>query len=97
MILEVFTVFDAKIKAFMSPFYERSIESATRAFDDACNKPDHPFYAHPEDYTLFHLGSYDDQAGSFTCPAAPTAIVKAAQLRRSPSLTPIEEHIQKQS
>jgi len=65
MIHNMFTVYDSKAEAYLPPFYEQTKGSALRAFMDTCSRPDHPFYKHPEDYTLFHLGSFDDNDKSF--------------------------------
>jgi len=56
----MFTVYDSKAELYMPPFYNQSTGQAVRAFDDTCNQKDHPFWKHPEDYTLFEIGSYDD-------------------------------------
>lgn len=81
MKLEVFTVFDEKTKAYMRPFYDVSKGSAIRAFADTVNGDDqHPFRKHPEDYTLFHLGAFDDGHAQFEMFAAPMLIITALEV-----------------
>ena len=65
MLLQVFTVFDSKAEAYLPPFYESAIGSAVRSFADTANNPEHSFNKHSSDYTLFHLGSYDDSTAIF--------------------------------
>jgi len=60
MILNLFSVYDQKAQAYLPPFYLGQIGQATRIFTDCCNSKDHQFGAHPQDYTLFHLGEWDD-------------------------------------
>lgn len=64
MILKVFSVRDMKAEAFLQPFFSPTQGAALRAFGDACNKTDSPFYMHPNDYILYEIGSYDDGDGS---------------------------------
>lgn len=66
MIHSVFSVHDAKADAFLPPFILPKTEMAQRVFSDCVNSPDHQFGKHPEDYTLFHLGTFDDENGLHT-------------------------------
>jgi len=65
MLHQVFTVFDSKSQAYLPPFYSPAIGSAIRSFSDSANQVDHPFYQHPEDYCLMHLGIFDDASAKF--------------------------------
>lgn len=65
MLLQIFTVYDSKAEAFITPFFMQNIPTAVRVFGDMVNSHDHAFAKHPEDYTLYHLGSYDDDNGNF--------------------------------
>ena len=65
MKLFAYTVFDSKSSAFKPPFYLSTDGEALRAFGDACNMPENPLGQHPEDYTLFKLGEYDDKTALF--------------------------------
>ncbi len=56
----LFTVYDEKAQVFTTPFFVATVGIATRAFSDAINSPDHQFGKHPQDYTLFKLGTFDD-------------------------------------
>lgn len=64
MIYKIFSVYDKKVGAFMTPFFSRSKGEAVRSFTDACSDGQHQFVKHPEDYVLMALGEYDDQTGS---------------------------------
>lgn len=61
MISQIFTVFDSKTEAYMPPFFAPTLGAAIRSFSDTVQEKDHIFNKHAEDYTLFHLGYYDDQ------------------------------------
>lgn len=63
MQLAMFSIYDDKAKAYISPFFLPSVAVAIRAFGDAVNDPATAFYKHPADYTLFCIGSFDDATG----------------------------------
>lgn len=56
----VFCIYDSKAQAFLTPFFLPTVGMAVRVFSDCVNSDDHQFGKHPEDYTLFHLGTWDD-------------------------------------
>ena len=55
---------------------------AVRAFADQANDETSTIQKHPEDYTLFHLGGYDDNTAEIALLTTPMAINKANQLVR---------------
>ena len=57
------TVRDMKAEAFLQPFFSPNQGTALRAFDDACQKSDSPFYVHPNDFVLYEIGEYTDETG----------------------------------
>lgn len=65
MILKIFTVYDSKAEAFLQPFLFSSTGQALRAFADSVADSNHQFARHPEDFTLFELGTYDDNGAKF--------------------------------
>lgn len=58
-----FSVFDSAAKMFLEVFFAPSIEFAIRGFREAVNTPSHQFKKFPSDYTLFHVGSFDQETG----------------------------------
>lgn len=60
MKFKVFSIYDAKAKAFQTPFYMVELGQALRAFEDLCKDTDTLVYRHPEDFQLYEIGSYDD-------------------------------------
>lgn len=61
----LFTVYDSKAEIFLPPFFVPTIGIASRAFEDSINSDDHQFGKHPQDYTLFFLGSYSQDNAEF--------------------------------
>ncbi|AXL14682.1 nonstructural protein [Microviridae sp.] len=76
----VFTVRDAKAEAYMSPFYMKTRGEALRAFMDTVGNPDHLFSKHPEDYSLYALGAFDDSNGTFSLLQEPEFMGSAVDL-----------------
>lgn len=66
MIHTVCAVYDAASCAFMPPFCVQREGIAIRAFTDAVNSRNHPLSEHPEDYTLYLIGEFNDTTGEFT-------------------------------
>jgi len=63
--LLVFAVFDDAVKSFMHPQFQQTQGQAIRSFIDSVNTESdkNPLHKHPADYTLFQIGTYDDQTG----------------------------------
>lgn len=57
-------VYDAATKVYSQPFYVRTRPEAIRSFSDSVNGKETSFHLHPEDYTLFCIGEYDDNLGA---------------------------------
>jgi len=66
MILQIFTIYDSKIESYMKPFYASTKGEAVRMFSDGLKEGDSLIAKHPEDFTLFHLGEYDDSSARFS-------------------------------
>lgn len=65
MDLQCFAVHDKKAQAFITPFYLPNEMMASRTFMDCINDDSHQFSKHPEDYSLFLIGTFDMNSGEF--------------------------------
>lgn len=81
MKLEMFSVYDSKAKAFMNPMFLPQVGQATRLFANAVNSKDHQFGANPSDYTLFHIGTFDDETAKITSKIAPENLGLAQEFK----------------
>lgn len=61
--LVIVSVRDSAADAFMNPFFVPTTGMAVRAFGDEVNKVGSPMNAHPADYELFEVGSFDEDSG----------------------------------
>lgn len=76
MKLLIFTIRDEKASIYNTPFYFPTKGQALRAFNDLVNDQHSMVYKHPEDYRLYHIGTYDDQDAS-TVSTPPDLIASA--------------------
>lgn len=83
MIYQVFAIYDAKVEAYNRPFYDQTKAAALRGFADAVNDPSLQLNKHPEDYTLFHLGEWEDGSASFTPLHTPVSLGVALEYLNS--------------
>lgn len=80
----VFAIFDACAGAYLPPFMMPRDEQALRAFRECINSPSHQFAMHPQDYTLFFIGTFDDQTAKYTQPEAFVSLAQAITLKARP-------------
>lgn len=79
MKLEIFSVYDVAVEAYMQPFFAPTKGAAQRSLKDAVNDPKHEFSRHASDYVLFTMGYFDDTTGVFDT-APPLRVVSAFEL-----------------
>lgn len=77
--LRMFAIYDSKAEAFDRPFVFQTLGQALRGFTDAVKDPSHHFAKHPEDYSLFELGTYDESSALIEQHKAPVRVVTALE------------------
>lgn len=67
---------------YNQPFCAPSVGIAMRSFADETNRAaaDNMVYLHPEDFTLWHLGEYDDYTAQFALFERPVQLAIARDL-----------------
>lgn len=78
-ILHVFAVRDSALDAFNNPFCVPSRGVATRGFADEVRNTQSPMNAHPQDYTLYFLGTFDTDFGVFNS-STPEQVLRASDV-----------------
>ncbi len=61
----VFSVFDSKVGAFLTPFFCKNRAVALRSFMSACQDVGSDFHRYAGDYTLFEIGEWDPEKGNW--------------------------------
>lgn len=66
---KIVAIRDRAADVYGQPFFVPSVGVAIRSFSDEVNRAgdNNNLYNHPEDFDLYSLGEYDDEAGSFEC------------------------------
>lgn len=62
----LFTICDTAAGAYLPPFILPTLQMGRRAFSDCVCDKNHAFNKHPADYTLFYIGTWDEQEGKVT-------------------------------
>lgn len=83
MKLNMYSIFDNAAKAFVQPFYTTNDATAIRSFTQAANDQQHAFHLNAHDYTLFHLGSFDQDRGTHTLLPSAVSLGNASQFKTS--------------
>lgn len=67
MMINIYSIYDSAAKAFLQPFFMAADGQALRAFQDNVNSDEESIIKkHPEQFTLFKIGTFDDQTGTIT-------------------------------
>jgi len=81
MKLKAYSIYDKAAAAYNTPFFMHYKALAIRAFQDNVNSTDENNIAkHPEQFTLFEVGEYDDSTGVFTPTEKPELVSTALEL-----------------
>lgn len=82
MIIQTFSIKDRATDAFMRPFFAQAIGQAVRMFMDEVNNPQGDIFKHPDDYDLYHLGTFDDNTGQLQMnPEGPKQVAIGKQFK----------------
>lgn len=81
----MFSIFDTKAAVFGTPFFMPREGMAIRALQDLVNDGQSMVNKHPEDFSLYHIGDFEDETASFDS-VKPRNLVTASALIKYPSL-----------
>lgn len=83
MLYQVLSIYDSKPRYYCKPFYATTVEEALRSFVDIVNDPTSAYFKHPEDYTIFHLGTFDALTAKYTPLETPVSYGLALQFKKT--------------
>lgn len=78
----VYTIYDSKTHSYHQPLFFINEAVALRSFALACNDPESFLCQSPTDYSLFHLGEFDDDTASFALLNAPHCLGLASTFKK---------------
>lgn len=82
MKLKMFSVYDSKTQAYLPPIYLQSAGAAIRALETAANDPSHEFSKYASDFTMFEIGSFDDESGTVSMLNAKISLGTALEFKK---------------
>lgn len=82
MELKAYSIRDSKGEIYHNPFFKHTHGEAERDFTTAVNDDKSTLHQFPDDFDLYHIGSYDNQTGVFKALATPQHIQKAVHVKR---------------
>lgn len=91
--LQAFSVYDEKAQSYNLPFFYPQINLAVRALTDSLQNPDSIVARHPEDFTLYHIGTFNDLTGKMESFVEPRPVCRATEIINSMKITPKTEEI----
>lgn len=91
----VYSIYDSAAKAYTQPFFCQNNGIALRLFSDNINsKDDNNLSRHSSQFTLFHIGKWDDNKGVIE-PKTPEAIGNGAEYKEPSQETELTSLITK--
>lgn len=85
MITKLFSLFDRKTKIFHPPIYCHNTGHALRVYQSALkNGQSNMISEYPEDFTIYQVGSFDDNNGQITGVEQPEFICQLEDLTERP-------------
>lgn len=91
MKLQVMAVYDSKARVFLQPWFCVHIDVGIRAFAQAANQEGHQVGEAPEDFVLWHLGTYNDDNAVFDLKQPYTNLGPASQFKKGTALVQHEK------
>lgn len=82
-ISRIISVRDGKAGIYMKPSISLHLGSVMRDWETVVNAHDSIFGKFPEDFTLFELGTFDDETGHIVCHSPPTQLSTAREVQKS--------------
>lgn len=87
MIYQVLAVLDRAADAYGRPIFVLSIGQGIRSFQTEINRAaeDNTMHQHPDDFDLWHLGTYNDNTGIFENLHEPKQLAIGKQIKTNGS------------
>ncbi len=60
---QIYAIFDTCSGIYEKPFVHTADDAVRREFQDVVNTADHPINRHPEHYSVWRLGNFDNLTG----------------------------------
>jgi len=81
MITNLYSIYDSKSETYSKPFHMHNDSVALRNCTDLASDPNTEVAKHPEDFTLFLIGEWDDNTCEFDIRETPKNILRFHELQ----------------
>lgn len=81
--MKIFSIFDSKLGVFSPPMFVKHKGEMLRSFIDAANDGQTNLCKHPEDFTLFEVGEFDETTCGITLHTAKISLGTALEHKAS--------------
>ena len=81
MIYQVCVVYDSVAKIYKTPMFFINTAQAERSFANEANRPESEIAAHPADFSLVHIGEFDEEEGKLIPLDQPTSLGLAVKYK----------------
>lgn len=78
---QVYTIHDSKGDAYSAPFHQFNEQLARRSFEAETMNPNSMISKFPEDFDLYHLGTFDIRTAKYELFDTPKHVVKATKVQ----------------
>lgn len=76
MKINAYVIYDSKARIYNKPFYFLNDQVALRAASDICSDQNSDVANHPEDFSMFKIGTYDDETAMLLQLSTPEIVVR---------------------
>jgi len=88
---EIFAIYDSKAAQYWKPMFFDTKGIAIRSFMDSLKDTSNLITQHPEDFTLFHLGTFDTTTAKFDQLSTPNSAGLATEfVSTTTQLSPVK-------
>lgn len=94
MLTNAYAIYDNKALVYGTPFFAPTDGSAVRSFQELANDTRTTVGTHPGDFTMFCVGTYDDQKGILTGMSPVRHVADAAALVQVQARLPLTDAVQ---
>lgn len=82
MNIAIYSVYDERVGAHQAPFFSHNDQTAVRLVSMEMQRLESIFHAHPEDFSLYVHGVFDDQAGTIEATEKPELVLRLSEVEQ---------------
>lgn len=79
--MKIYSIYDSKAEAYLQPLFANTNGVAIRIFSEAVSDENHAFNKYAADYTLFEIGTFDENSGNIEGLKTPKSHVNALTIK----------------